>query len=119
MATATMQPRAQLAPATGILGLGVLAAVADAALTWFAMQAAATRGHLAFTELNPAMRGLIHEIGGVGAMGIRVGVGVAVLGFLAWASQRSRWRWWPLAIATGLTWLAVAWNMGMLYLAVV
>ena len=60
----------------------------------------------------------MHLLGGVGAMGVRVAVGIAVLGFLAWTARRSRWAWRPLAIATALTWAVVVWNVVNLYAAV-
>ena len=92
--------------------------IVDAALTWFAIQVSHTDGALTFVELNPAMRGLIAEVGPAPAMGLRVLAGVVLLGFLAWAARRSRWTWRPLAIATVLTWLVVTWNVTGLFLAV-
>lgn len=100
-----------------LVGVGVIASVADAATTWLAMQIALTDGALAFVELNPAMATMIATAGHVPAMTLRVLVGVALFAFLAWAATRSRWGVWPLAIAAVLTSTVVVWNVTILTVA--
>lgn len=97
-----------------LVGAGVLASVADAATTWLATQVALAHAGLAFVEVNPAMEAVIALTGHEVAMLLRIVVGVAAFGFLAWASGRSRWGVWPLATAVLMTCGVVAWNVTML-----
>lgn len=97
-----------------LVGVGVLASVADAATTWLAIQLALATDGLTFVEVNPAMDALITGAGEVPAMVLRVLFGLALFAFLAWASRRSRFGVWPLAIAAVLTCGVVVWNVGML-----
>lgn len=101
-----------------LVGVGVLASVADAATTWLAIQLALATDGVEFVEVNPAMDALIAGTGEVPAMALRVLIGVALFAFLAWASRRSRWGTRPLAVAAVLTCGVVAWNVGMLAAAV-
>lgn len=107
---------ATLSAHVGLAGLAVVATTADAATTWLAMQLAAVRDTLAFVELNPAMRHLITSVGPLAALVVRVVAGVALVAFLTWAARRSSWGWRPLAVATILLYLVVAWNLTALAL---
>lgn len=97
-----------------LVGVGVLASVADAATTWLAIRLAMAADGLEFVEVNPAMDALIAGAGEVPAMALRVLLGVVLFAFLAWASRHSRWGTWPLATAAALTCGVVVWNVGML-----
>lgn len=101
-----------------LVGVGVLASVADAATTWLAIQLALATERLEFVEVNPAMDALIEGTGEVPAMALRVLLGIALFAFLAWASRHSRWGTRPLAVAAILTCGVVVWNVGMLATAV-
>ena len=99
-----------------LLAVGVVATTTDAATTWLAVQLAAVRPDITFIELNPLIASLLGSVGVTTALAVRALVGVLLFGFLAWATQRSRFGLWPLGLAASLTCLVVAWNTQLLVL---
>lgn len=97
-----------------LLGIGVLATIADAATTWLAVQLAAVNASIRFMEVNPLVDSVLDAAGPAWAMALRAAVGVGLFGFLGWATRRSRFGLWPLGLATSLTCLVVTWNVWLL-----